>query len=723
MSKEMKTRVHNALSDKNLQTAFSRLRTPAIRPYRRMMNSQSDFEGLRRDLRQVKERCIAQLPELVTQFKTMAARSGTIIYEAKDANDANEYVLAVARKNDVKSIVKSKSMLTEEIGLREHLEEGGIKVTETDVGEWIVQLAGEKPSHLTGPAIHKTLQQIAELFSKETGQQLPPEPQPLLDVARTTLRQRYIEADMGISGVNYAIAETGSVVIVTNEGNGCMSTTLPPVYVAMVGYEKFIASLEDTLAVQRLLARSTMGMKLSVYNSIISGPSRTDAIPSEIPLNGQGPKEFHVVLVDNGRMQMRDSDIFREALYCIKCGACLNTCPVFASLSGQTYGYIYQGGIGAILTAFLHGMDKAKDVADLCMGCMSCKEVCPVQIDIPRMITQLKAKIVEESGLSWKRRAAFGGVLKHPRRLDKVLRLGPYVMKPFTDKDSMMRRLPRPLNEVMQEISFPALSRRPLRDRLKQASPTANNSHPKVAIYAGCVTDYAYPELGENAIEILLEYGADTYFPGKQTCCGAPALYSGDTKTALSLAKENIRALEEHNFDYIVTFCPGCAAMLKNEYLSLTANEPEWNRRAKVMSDKIRDFSQLVLELTPSAEKKPSRNTKVTYHDPCHLRRGLGIFEEPRKLLIREGFELVEMPDCDVCCGFGGEMLLNYPELSGEVLKHKLDSIETSGVDTVVTNCTACVLQLRGGLDKRKSKIKVMHTAELLAKGRKEIVK
>jgi Fe-S oxidoreductase len=464
---------------------------------------------------------------------------------------------------------------------------------------------------------------------------------------------------MGISGVNYAVAETGTVVIVTNEGNGCMSTTLPPVYVAMVGYEKLVASLEDTLAIQRLLSRSTMGMKITVYTSFITGPSRTEAIPSETPLGGQGPKEVHIVLVDNGRMRMRDSDIFREALYCIKCGACLNVCPVFGFVSGQTYGYIYQGGIGAVLTAFLHGMDKAKDVADLCMGCMSCKEVCPVQIDIPQMVTHLKARMVEENGLSWKRRTAFGGILKHPERLDKILRMGSYVLKPLTDGDSMIRHLPGPLKEVTQEISLPALSRRPLRDHLKQASQPAKTTQPKVAIYAGCVTDYAYPELGEYAMEVLLECGAESCFPREQTCCGAPAFHSGDTKTALSLAKANIRALEEKNVDYIVTFCPGCATMLKNEYPLLTSNEPEWNRRARAVSEKIRDFSQLVLELTPSAEKKPSRNKKVTYHDPCHLRRGLGIFEEPRKLLDREGFELVEMPDCDVCCGFGGEMLLN----------------------------------------------------------------
>ncbi len=719
MSKEMKKRVRASLSDANLQSAFAGRWSPEASAWRRQARSQYDFDGLSRELRQVKERCVAQLPELVAQFEAAATRAGAVVYQASDAEDANRYVLELAREKKVRSIVKSKSMLTEETELREHLESGGIRVTETDIGEWIVQLAGEKPAHIVGPAIHKTIQQIAELFSRETGQKLDPEPQPLLDVARTTLRQHYIDADMGISGANFAVAETGSVGIVTNEGNGCMSTTLPPVYVAMVGYEKLVASLEDTIAIQRLLARSTMGMKTTVYTSFITGPSRTDAIPVEMPLGGQGPKEVHIVLVDNGRTRMRDSDIFREALYCIKCGACLNSCPVFGCIAGQTYGHIYQGGIGAILTAFMHGLDKAKDIAELCMGCMACKDVCPVRIDIPRMIMHLKAMAVEEEGLPWKRRIVFGAVLKHPKRLDRTLRWGSYILRPFADRDSMMRHLPWPLNGVARAISLPTLSQRPLRDRLKQASRSTNTGHPRVAVYSGCVVDYAYPGLGENTVELLQECGAETYFPREQTCCGAPALHSGDRETALSLARANIPALEEGNPDYIVTLCPGCAAMLKMEYPLLTTNEPEWNRRAEALSDRIRDFSQLVLELTPTGEKKASRNTKITYHDPCHLRRGLGVFDEPRKLLEREGFELVEMPDSDLCCGFGGEMLLNHPELSGAVLGHKLDSIEAAGVETVITNCAPCILQLRGGLDKRRSNIEAMHTAELLARSRK----
>jgi len=715
MSREMTKRVHKALSDKDLQTALHRL-VPLVKAISQMSLEGIDFDALSKEIRRVKEKSIANLPQLVEQFKAEAAKAGAVVYEAKDAEDANNYVLKLAQKRNVKHIVKSKSMLTEETELRKDLGDAGIEVKETDIGEWIVQLAGERPAHLVGPAIHKTIEQVAELFSEATGEKLEPEPQVLLDAVRRALRQSYINADMGISGANIAIAETGTLIIVTNEANGCMATTLPPIYVAMVGYEKLVSSLEDATTILRLLSRSTMGMKMPVYASYITGPSNTTAIPGAPFLSGQGPSEAHIVLVDNGRKEMRESPEFQEALYCIKCGACLNVCPVFGSLAGQTYGYIYQGGIGAILTAFLHGMDKAKDPASLCMGCMACKEVCPARIDIPRMITQLKVKLVTEEGLSWKSKIAYQSVLKYPKRLDRVIKAGSYLQQPFTDKDSMIRRLPYPLNSLTRTISLPALSHHPLGDRLKDSSSPKPGTHPKVAFYAGCVANYAYPEIGEDVIDVLREYGAAPYYPPGQACCGAPALFAGDTETALSLAKTNIAALEEMNPDYVVTVCPGCAVMLQQEYPRLTAADPEWNQRAKALSSKIRDFSQLILELSPSAVGKTSRNKKVTYHDPCYLRRGLGIYNEPRRLLEREGFELVEMVDSDACCGFGGEIVLDYPELSNSVMQRKLDNIEATGVDTVIANCTPGILQLRGGLDKRKSNIKVMHSAELLAK-------
>ncbi|MFW6126088.1 MAG: L-lactate dehydrogenase (quinone) large subunit LdhH [Chloroflexota bacterium] len=714
MSRTMARRVHRALEDENLQKALGRL-TPLLRLVR-----QSSMRGVRFDeqseaIHEVKERSIAILPELVVQFKDKAAQAGATVYEAADAEDANRYVLGVARRRGVEHIVKSKSMLTEEIGLREYLEEAGIEVRETDIGEWIVQLAGERPAHMVGPAIHKTVEQVAELLSKGTGEKLEPDPPVLLDASRRALRQSYLNADMGISGANIAIAETGTVVIVTNEANGCMVTTLPDVHVAMVGYEKLVASLEDANVILNLLSRSTMGMKMPVYVSYITGPSRLTAIAEGIGQGGQGPSEMHIVLVDNGRSRMRELPQFREALYCIKCGACLNVCPVFQSVAGQTYGYIYQGGIGAVLTAFLHGMDKAKGPASLCLGCMACKEVCPARIDIPGMVNLLRVGLAEAGGLSWKERLAYRHVLGHPRRLDGAMRIASRLQHLFTRNDDMMRWLPYPLNSLTRTISLPTLQRRPLRDRRGGAQVPAGEAKPRVAFFAGCVADYAYPDLGEHVLDVLRSKGAEARYAVGQTCCGAPAWFAGEAKTALGLAKRNIAALEESNPDYIVTVCPGCAEMLKQEYPRLTASEPEWKERAEAIGVKVCDFSQVALQLTPSREKRPSAGKKITYHDPCHLRRGLGVYCEPRELLEREGFELVEMAGSDTCCGFGGDTVLRYPELSNSVLQRKLDAIEAAEVDTVVTNCAPCILQLRGGLDKRRSQIRVVHTAELLA--------
>jgi iron-sulfur cluster protein len=715
MSRAMTKRVHKALMDENLQAALTRL-LGLIKFVRQIAFAGLDFESLSQEIRHIKEDSIANLPQLVEQFKSQATKAGAVVYEAEDADDAVKYVLKLAQERKVKHIVKSKSMLGEEIELREHLEKAGIEVTETDIGEWIVQLARERPAHLVGPAIHKTIEQVAELISKATGQELGNDPQALLDAARRALRQTYIDADMGISGANIAIAETGTLVVVTNEGNGCMATTLPSVHVAVVGYEKIVSSWKDAAAIFRLLSRCTAGMKMPVYISHITGPGRTDAIPGAMLHGAGGPDEVHIVLVDNGRWQMRETDEFREALYCIKCGACLNVCPVFASVAGQTYGYIYQGGIGAILTAFLHSVDEAEEVASLCLGCMACKEACPARIDIPQMITRLRASLAEEKGLPLLNRIAYRSILKHQPRLDRVIRIGSYLQQPFVDKDLMIRRLPGPLNALTQAVSLPALSPRPLRDRLKDYSSPKLTDKPKVAFYSGCVAAYAYPEIGEDVMKVLTECGVEPYYPLSQACCGAPAYFAGDVETALSLAKTNIAALEEMKPDCIVTVCPGCAVVMQREYLSLTSAEPRWNQRARALSGKIRDFSQLVLELTPSAGEKPSRNQKVTYHDPCHLKRGIGVYSEPRQLLQREGFEVIEMADSDACCGFGGHVVLSYPELSKSVLKRKLDNIEATGTETVITNCIPCVLQLRGGLDKRHSHIKVMHSAELLVK-------
>ncbi len=713
MPQAMSRRVRRALNDQSLQIALARLMS-LMKMGRQIAFAGVDFDALSQEIRRVKEKAIADLPHLAEEFKEKATRAGAIVYEAKNADEANTYILNLAQKRDIRHIVKSKSMLCEEIELRQYLAKADIEVTETDIGEWIVQLAGERPAHLVGPALHKTIEQVAELFSSATGQKLEPEPQLLLDTARNALKQHYIDARMGISGANMAIAETGTLAIVTNEGNGCMTTTLPPVHVAVVGYEKIIPTWEDSATILRLLSRCTNSMKMPVYVSYITGPSYTSA-PFGKTTTATGPAELHIVMVDNGRWEMWHSPEFREALYCIKCGACLNVCPVFNSLAGQTYGYIYQGGIGAVLTAFFHGLDKARGPASLCLGCMTCKEACPARIDIPRLVSQLKTTIAEKQGLPWAERFVYGTFLRNPRRLDAAMKAVYLFEKRFADADSIVRHLPPPLDTLTDAISLPTVSPIPLRQRLINSAHPQTTGEPKVALYAGCVGNYVYSETCVQAVKVLQKLGANVYFPWEQGCCGAPAYFSGDSTTALKLAETNITALEQESPDYIVTLCPGCAVMLKQNYLTLTKPNPHLNKRSKSIADKVCDFSQLILRLSPQTTPKPTAGQKVTYHDPCHLKRGLGIASEPRQLLRSHGFEVAEMADADACCGFGGRVVLDYPQLSASILKRKLDAIEATGVSTVVTSCLPCVLQLRGGLDKRHSPIKVLHIAELLA--------
>jgi Fe-S oxidoreductase len=330
------------------------------------------------------------------------------------------------------------------------------------------------------------------------------------------------------------------------------------------------------------------------------------------------------------------------------------------------------------------------------------------------MIVDLRAKIVEKRGLSWTKNIAYRSILGKLHLLNTSVKTAATLQNSFLDSDGQIRWLPPPLTSLTNTITLPSIAKKSLQEMLKD-SGRPGTARKKIALFTGCLTNYVYPDLGLNLIKAMKKYNFHPYFPPSQTCCGAPTLYDGVTDTAVNLAKINTATLEAENPDYVVTVCPGCAVMLQKEYPRLLKGEVSWKQRAELLADKVRDFSQLIIELSPNEEKKAGRDKKITYHDPCHLRRGLGIYKEPRQLLQREGYEIVEMEDCDVCCGFSGKAVIDYPELSNSVLQRKLDKITASGVDTVVTNCVTCVLQLRGGLDKRNSQIKVVHSAELIA--------
>ena len=706
-SRYHKRQVRAALKDGQLQTALERAITTYDKARADVMEG-FDFERSRNEVRSLKERCVGKLDELFTRFKENAEGVSAVVHEAANAEEAARIVIDLAKERSVKSIVKSKSMLTEEIELNPKLEKAGLTVTETDLGEWIIQLAKEKPSHFTQPAIHKTRQQVADLFSKVTGEKQGDDVRKLVDVARKRLRQAFIEADMGITGANIAIAETGGIVLVTNEGNGRLVSTLPPIHVVIVGYDKIVETMDDANEILKVLSKSSTGQKQTAYVSFITGPSRTTDIEKTLALGVHGPKELHIIFVDNGRKTMLADDDFRQALYCIKCGACLNSCPVYNSIGGHAYGNSYMGGIGSVLTAFHRDLDAAQDTIELCTGCGYCTSICPSKIDTLSMVLGLRGKTVDKNGLPITARIPMS-VLKDRGLFRKAISTARIMQGPFVGRDGMLKDFPINL-ALGSSRKMPGVAGKFLRDMLPEESSASGEM--TVSLYAGCMIDFIYPEIGRSIWNVLAKSDVKALFPKAQSCCGAPAFYMGDRETARQLAIDNIMALEEGSPDYIVTGCPTCAVMLKEKFKMLLEGT-EWQERTERLAEKTYDFSAFasdILQIKPENKLMGS----FTYHDPCHQVRGLETSDRSRELLKCAGMELVEMDKPDQCCGFAGSYAIKQAGISSKILERKIKSIEDTGVKTLVTDCPGCIMQIRGGLASRGSDIIVRHSAQII---------
>jgi L-lactate dehydrogenase complex protein LldF len=344
-----------------------------------------DDKGMRKRVKKSRMKNFEHLDIILAELAQKVRYRGGIVYFAATAQDAIDYTLEVATRNEVKRVVKGKSMLSMEIDIDPALEDAGIEVVETDLGEYIIQLAGEKPSHIIAPCIHMNRGQIGQLFADKLGIDYTDDPPALTLAARKALREKLLSADMGLTGCNLACAETGHISLVSNEGNIRMATTMPKVHVALMGMERVVATLEEHRETVQLLTRGAALQKLSTYVSFLGGPAGED--------DPDGPKEFHLVIIDNGRSKILADPEFREVLACIRCGACLNICPVYGRIGGHAYNSPYCGPIGAVITPLLDGINKH---ADLCKGetlCGACKDICPVQIDLPRMLAALRQKL------------------------------------------------------------------------------------------------------------------------------------------------------------------------------------------------------------------------------------------------------------------------------------------------------------------------------------------
>ena len=345
------------------------------------------WEEWRDEARRIKVHTLDHLDYYLELLHDNVTAAGGQVHFAKDAGEANQIVSHLAKSRGVKVATKSKSMVSEELELNPVLEALGVDVYETDLGEYIIQLAGETPSHLVAPALHKSKEDVAQLFAEKLGVPYQENIEEMAAVARTTLRDKFMEADLGISGANFVVAETGTLVIITNEGNGRLCTSAPRMHIGITGMEKVIPSMQDLATFLRILPRSATGQRISSYVSMVTGPRRQD--------DEDGPEEFHLVLVDNGRSRLLGDPKLREALYCIRCGACLNICPVYQRVGGHAYGWVYPGPIGAIVSPVLVGLKESKDLPQASSLCGACREACPVKINIPRMLLELRHRTAE----------------------------------------------------------------------------------------------------------------------------------------------------------------------------------------------------------------------------------------------------------------------------------------------------------------------------------------
>ena len=431
---------HHALGDGKLQAALARFSEGFPVKRRRAIERLPEFDALRDAGKAIKEHVLEHLDVYLERFETKVTEAGGKVHWCADAHAACQTVLDICRKENARTVTKAKSMIGEEIGINDFLEANGIAPVETDLGEYIIQLRKEPPSHIIAPAVHLSKDQVADAFRAHHPQypadRALEEPRVMLDEAREVLRRAFLAADVGITGANMLVAETGSIVLVTNEGNADLTQTLPRVQIVIASLEKVVPTLEDATTILRLLARSATGQELSVYTTFTTGPKR----PGDL----DGPEEFHVLLLDNGRTTMLGNE-FREMLRCIRCGACINHCPVYGAIGGHAYGWVYSGPMGAVLIPNLIGVEEAGHLPNASTLCGRCEEVCPMHIPLPRMLRKLREKQFEAKLTAKPMRWGLGGwgmLARRPALYQLATRLGVNILGLAGGKRGRFKSLP-----------------------------------------------------------------------------------------------------------------------------------------------------------------------------------------------------------------------------------------------------------------------------------------
>lgn len=719
MSNELlKQEIQHAMDSVPLQKALKKF-TTAYPGNRERVYKGYDFEELSNKVHEVKSYARDHLDELMAEFIKNAEGNGATVFVAHSPQEAMDYALKLAKDNNVKLAVKSKSMASEEMHFNPTFEANGITAQETDLGEFINSIAGDSPSHMVMPAIHYSKEDVADLFSSYTKEPELPDISKEVKTSRRVMRPKFLTAEMGVSGANAAVAETGTVITMTNEGNGRMVGTLPKLHLYVFGIEKFVAKMSDIRYIFKVLPRNGTAQNITTYLSFYTGASNVVTDPENDTVE---QKDFHIIILDTPeRRKIMESEDYKDIFCCVRCAACLNVCPAFRLVGGHVYGgSIYTGGIGTLLTSFLSSRERGKDIQNICLQCGTCNTVCGGKLPISNMILKLRTSYAQEDGLNPVHKFCLDTVADR-KLFHSMLRIASVAQGMITQGQPMIRHLPMFLSGLTAGRSLPSVAPQPFRDVLPTIKQDVPNPKGKIAIFTGCLLDFVYVDIATAVVKALNMAGYIVEMPLGQACCGAPATYMGDVDNAKNAAIMNVEALHAEDYAYVVSACPTCTHALR-DYKDMFEDDPEMYKKAEELSNKTYDFSKLLSMLGGLPDNGDGVPLKITYHDSCHMKRFMGVYQEQRELLEgTKGVEIVEMNNCDKCCGFGGSYSVKFPEMSAPILEEKIDNIVASGADVVAVDCPGCLLQIRGGLDARGlDNIQVKHTAQILVEKREK---
>ena len=655
-----------------------------------------DGAAFRQEVKKTKERCIACQDELLARFTANVEARGAKVYLAKDGAEAIAYCIRIARERGAKIISKSKSLTTEEIEINEPLIEAGFRVVETDLGELIIQLVHEKPYHLVFPSVHKNKEDVAEIFAKEIGSPVSSDIPSIMKVVRAYLRPIFLNTDIGMTGANVGIAENGSIVIETNEGNARLVSSIGNCHICVMGMEKIVDTVEDALLMVLAHPVSASGQCPTTYVTWMGGRS---------PL-GEGadqPRESHIIILDNGRTEMRADPAMTEALHCIRCGACMNICPTYGVAGGHTFGYIYPGPIGIPWTAAVHGLEKAGDFAPLCISCGLCKEICPADIDMPMMIAEVKDRDSKQHPQPLVNRVMMAA--------DRFAALGSAFapLSNWTLRNGAFRFLLEKVAGVDRRRNLPEFDRVPFVKRFAaRRSGFVSSSGKKVVFFADVYANYNRPDLGMAAVERLEAAGCTVVVP-EQRSSGYPFIAYGDLARARETAAFNVASLAPYAKDGydIVSPEPTAAYALKKSYPKLLGNTPD----SVAVSTQTHELFQFLLDIEGNTRTNELEGRRFGFHCSCH-QRPLGSGSAAIEWLRRCGAQ-VELIETGTCCGMGGTFGLKAGplgyDLANAVGENLFTAFRDAGVDTIVTESSVCAIQLAEGTG-----LKVCHPLELL---------